>query len=143
HYSDGLDDAQLIRDGGIFQRATIGHLNIFAGDALNGDIQIVERRSVHALCNLCAQPAETPALFDDYETSGLFDRGHDRWDVQGFEGPGIDDFDLDALSTQLIGCLQRQQEHFRIGDDGDIVSGTFHLGDTDGDRVFTNFDFPL
>ena len=105
--------------------------------------QVVERRRVYALGNLRTQPAKTPALFDDHETPGLFDRGHDRWDVQRFKRAGINDLNLDALLTQLIGCFQRQQEHLRIGDDRRVVSNTLHLGNTDGDRVLTVSDIPF
>src|SRR5215510_11382221 len=70
---DGFDDLSLVRDGDIFQRATIRHRNIFAGHTLNGSVEIVERRRVHALGNLRAQAAKTPALFNNNEAPGFLD----------------------------------------------------------------------
>ena len=58
-------------------------------------------------------------------------------EVQRFEGARIDDLNLDALSTQLIGCLQRKQEHLRVGDDVDVAPFTLQIGHPERDGILT------
>ncbi len=62
---------------------------------------------------------------------------YERVDIQRFERPKVYDFCVDPVPFKVGGGLQRQQQHFRVRRDGDVLAFPFDFRLSDRDRKFS------
>ena len=79
--------------------------------------------------------AAAGAFVDDDEAAGLGDAVEDQWEVEGFEGAGVDDLALDAVAGQAAAGLEGLVDADAGGDDGGVGAGAFDVARADGDLV--------
>ena len=95
----GCDDVFYLRDDAAFQRPAVGDRAMHSSQAVNGRVQVVERRAFRdARRHLCSETPLRRGLVDHQQATGLLDRPFDGLDVQRRKGAGVDHLKLSVAT---------------------------------------------
>ena len=70
----------------------------------------------------------------EYTPVGLLDTLLDGLDIERPDTPHVDDLALNTLLGKDLCCLERESDHPRVGDDGDVGSLALDLGLADREK---------
>ena len=109
--ADRSHNLRYTRAIGVFENRGERYRHIGRSDSYHWRLEVLAELFLDTGRDFGAYPAGFRAFFDDHNTVGLLHRIADRLIIDGREAPDIDDFSLDAGTSQLSSRIKAKVQH--------------------------------
>ena len=132
---DAINDVVNLRHGLALDGPRVGHGDLGTSDAAHGSVHVVKRlRLHHNASDFSSNAVLRPSFLNAHNSVSLLHRVDDRVAVKGLDGAEVNDLAADVVvACENLSSLNREADHFGVGDNSAVSASSLDLSLADGD----------